>query len=195
MAQPLTVTVAVSGASGSSTPTGTVKLAGGSYSAQQALTAGSTTFNLAAGTLPVGSYTLTATYAPDSASAGNYASASQTAPLAVTPQVGTTIPTVTVTPTTAIIASQQSDIVNVSVAGGSGQATPTGTITLVSGSFGAQQTLASGTATFTIAAGTLASGANTLTASYSGDGSYATASGTASVTVAQATIALVPCNT
>ena len=190
MAQVLTVTVAVSGAGGASTPTGSVKLAAGSYSVQQALTAGSTTFNLAAGTLPVGSYTLTATYTPDSAGANNYTSASQTAPLTVTPPVGATTPTVTVTPTTATITNQQSDTVIVSVAGGSGQATPTGTVTLVSGSLNAQQTLASGTATFTIAAGTLSSGANTLTVSYSGDGNYGVASGTTSVTVAQATITL-----
>jgi hypothetical protein len=188
MAQTLTVTVAVSGASGASTPTGSVKLAGGSYSSQQTLAAGSTTFNLAAGTLPVGSYTLTATYTPDSASASNYTSASQTAPLTVTPPVGAPTPTVTATPTAATITNQQSDTVTVSVAGSSGQATPTGTVTLASGSYSAQQTLASGSASFTIAAGMLSSGANTLTASYSGDGNYGAASGTASVTVAQVAI-------
>jgi sugar lactone lactonase YvrE len=190
MTQALTVTVAVSGASGASTPTGSVKLAGGSYSAQQTLAAGSTTFNLAAGTLPVGSYTLTATYTPDSASAGNYASASQTAPLTVTPPSGAQTPTVTVTATAATITNQQSDTVTVSVAGSSGQPTPTGTLTLASGSYNAQQTLTSGSASFTIAAGTLSSGANALTASYSGDANYGAASRTASVTVAQAVIAL-----
>jgi sugar lactone lactonase YvrE len=188
MAQTLTVTVAVSGASGASTPSGTVTLAGGSYSAKQTLAAGSATFNLAAGTLPVGAYTLTATYTPDSAGASNYTSASQTASLTVTPPVGAPTPTVTVTPAEATITNQQSDTVTVSVAGSSGQPTPTGTVNLASGSYNAQQTLASGSASFTIAAGTLGSGANTLTASYSGDGNYGAASGTASVTVAQATI-------
>ena len=54
-AQPLTVTVTVTGATGGSTPTGSVLLAGGSYSAQQNLAGGSTSFSLAPGSLPAGS--------------------------------------------------------------------------------------------------------------------------------------------
>ena len=189
-AQPLTVKVTVSGTGGAATPTGTIALVAGSYSSQQTLVAGVATFNLAAATLPVGSYTLTATYSADSASSANYTAASQNASLAVTLALGTQTATVTATPAQASITNLQSDTVTVSVAGGSGQATPTGTVTLASGSYSAQQTLASGSTAFTIAAGTLGSGANTLTASYSGDASYAATSGTTSVTVAPAVIGL-----
>jgi hypothetical protein len=56
-------------------------------------------------------------------------------------------------------------------------------VTLSIGSYSAQQTLATGTASFTIAAGTLGNGANTLTASYSGDATYAVVSATTTVTV------------
>jgi hypothetical protein len=62
----------------------------------------------------------------------------------------------------------------VSVAGATGAATPTGTITLSSGSYSAQQTLAPG--------------ANTLAAAYSGDAIYAAGSAMATITVTQATI-------
>jgi hypothetical protein len=75
-----------------------------------------------------------------------------------------------------------------SVAGATGAATPTGTLTLSSGSYSAQQTLASGAASFTIPAGTLASGANTLAAAYSGDATYAGGSAMSTITVTQATI-------
>ena len=77
-AQTLSVMVAVNGGAGDPNPTGSVTLASGNYSAQQTLANGTTTFSLAAGSLPVGANTLTATYAPDDASAGTYAVASQT---------------------------------------------------------------------------------------------------------------------
>jgi FG-GAP-like repeat/Bacterial Ig-like domain (group 3)/FG-GAP repeat len=186
-AQPLTVTVTVSGGSGNPTPTGSVTLASGSYSAQLTLANGSATFSLAAGALPAGSDTLQATYTPDGSSASTYTTATQSSNVKVTvpTSIGTATPTVTVTPSAATITNLQSVIVTVSVNGGSGQATPTGTVTLTSGSYSAQQPLSTGTASFTIAAGTLGSGANTLTASYSGDGTYDTASGASAVTVSQ----------
>jgi hypothetical protein len=51
-------------------------------------------------------------------------------------------------------------------------------------------TLSTGTANFTIPAGTLNAGANTLTASYSSDPTYAAASGTTTVTVSPVLIAI-----
>jgi hypothetical protein len=97
---------------------------------------------------------------------------------------------VTVTTSAATITDQQTVNVSVSVAGGTGQATPTGTIDLSGGVYSAQQSLASGLATFGIPAGSLSSGTNTLTASYSGDATYGAANGTAAVTVSQIAVAI-----
>jgi len=57
-------------------------------------------------------------------------------------------------------------------------------ISLSSGAYNAQLTLSGGVATFTIAPGSLSSGANTLTATYSGDATYTAASATTVVTLA-----------
>ncbi|HEU5351534.1 MAG TPA: hypothetical protein VFU55_08040 [Terracidiphilus sp.] len=82
--QALSVTIAVSGGSGNPTPTGTVTLASGSYtSAATALSSGSATISIPAGSLATGSDTLTATYTPDTASSATYASATGTAPVTV----------------------------------------------------------------------------------------------------------------
>ncbi|MGA2887460.1 MAG: FG-GAP-like repeat-containing protein [Terracidiphilus sp.] len=184
-AQTLTVTVVVGGGSSNPIPTGLVTLTSGSYSAQQTLASGSATFNLAAGTLPLGSDALTATYTPDASSTGIYTTATQSLSVMV---VGTAISTVTATPSVTTITNLQSVSVTISVAGGSGQATPTGTVTLSGGSYSAQAALSGGTASFTIAAGTLNNGTNTLTATYSGDGTYATANGLTAITVSQVVI-------
>ena len=80
----------------------------------------------------------------------------------------------TLTPAATTILSSQTDTVAVSVAGATGAATPAGTITLSSGSYSAQQTLGSG--------------ADTLTAAYSGDATYAAGSAMATITVTQAAI-------
>ncbi len=76
--------------------------------------------------------------------------------------------------------------VTVSVTGGSG--TPTGTITLIGGSYNSSQTIGSGTCSaascaFTIAAGDLAIGTDTLTVNYSGNSTYAVATNSTTVTV------------
>jgi subtilase family serine protease len=73
--QPVTVAIAVSGGTG--TPTGSVVLASGSYSsAPTALSNGQASIVIAAGTLPIGTDTLTATYTPDTAGSATYNSAS-----------------------------------------------------------------------------------------------------------------------
>ncbi len=181
--QPLTVTVTVTGATGGSTPTGSVMLASGSYSAQQNLAGGSTTFGLAPGSLPTGSNTLTATYSPDNASAGSYLGVKQTTTVTITNPIGSATATITLTPSVSTVTDQQSVTVVAAVAGSGGLALPTGSITLAGGSYSSQQALANGGTSFTIPAGSLTAGANTLTASYSGDTNYSTATGTTAVTV------------
>jgi len=99
-----------------------------------------------------------------------------------------TTPTVTVTPTSSSITTAQSFGVTIVVSGTSG--TPTGSVVLSSGSYTSSgATLSSGSATITIPAGSLAAGADTLTARYTPDSAssstYSSASGTASVTVTQ----------
>jgi subtilase family serine protease len=93
-------------------------------------------------------------------------------------------PTVTITsPTPNPATTAQSVSVPVSVTGSSG--TPTGTVTLTGGSYNSgAQTLVGGSYSFSIPAGDLAIGADTLTVTYSGDSTYAAAtnsSGTVTV--------------
>jgi hypothetical protein len=183
--QSLTVKVTVAASGGNATPTGLVTLASGSYSAQLALSSGVANFTVAAGTLPSGSDTLTATYSPDGSSSGAYTGATQSATVTVGTPIGTSTPSITVTPSAAIITNQQAVIVAVSVAGANGEVVPTGTVTLASGAYSAQQSLTNGAANFTIAAGTLLAGANTLTATYSGDGTFAAINSTVTVTVSE----------
>ncbi len=82
--QTLSVAVTVSGGAGNPTPTGSVTLASGSYSSGAvALSGGSATISIPAGSLSTGSDTLTAAYAPDSASTAVYNNASGTAAVSV----------------------------------------------------------------------------------------------------------------
>jgi hypothetical protein len=187
-AQPLSVSVGVIGGSGGLTPTGSVVLSGGGYtSSALALNNGSATINIPAGALAVGTDALIANYAPDNASAATYNGATGSTAVTVT-LPAKSASTVTVTPASSSITNQETDAVSIAVGGASGQQSPTGTVTLTSGTYSAQQTLASATATFTVPAGALSSGANTLTATYSGDGTFAGSSGTAGVTVSQVVV-------
>ena len=84
-AQVLIVTITVAGSNGGAEPTGTITLTSGSYaSGAIPLTQGSSIISVAAGTLAVGTDTLTATYTPDTASTGIYNSATGTASVTVT---------------------------------------------------------------------------------------------------------------
>jgi hypothetical protein len=102
---------------------------------------------------------------------------------------------VTVTPASSSTAATQSLSVTVSVASGySGGATPTGTVTLTSGSYnsGTQTLATSGSCTaascaIVIPADSLSAGTDTLTANYSGDSIYAAESNAATVTVTSTT--------
>ena len=93
-AQALSVTVVVSG---TPTPTGSVVLAGGGYtSAATILTSGSATINIPAGSLAIGSDSLTASYTPDAGSSSTYNSGSGNSSVSVT--LAKTTPAMTVTP-------------------------------------------------------------------------------------------------
>jgi hypothetical protein len=95
---------------------------------------------------------------------------------------GTATPTVTVSASPSTITSAQGTSVAVTVTGASG--TPTGSVVLSSGSSTlSTKSLVSGTVTFTLTAGQLAVGTDTVKASYSGDATYAAANGTTTVTV------------
>jgi len=182
-AQSLSVTIGVSGASDS--PTGSVVLSSGTYtSATTALGSGSATITIPAGSLAAGSDTLSAKYTPDSASSAIYNSASGSATIAVA-RAATTA-TVTVTPEETTHAYAENLIVTATVKGGS--TTPTGTVTLSSGSFtSAAVGLSSGSATFYVQPGSLVQGADTLTVTYTPDSNssstYATSTGTADMTI------------
>lgn len=75
-AEALSVAVSVSGGTGNPAPTGSVTLSSGTYtSAPVTLSSGSATINVPAGSLAIGSDTLTATYTPDAGSSSTYNSA------------------------------------------------------------------------------------------------------------------------
>jgi subtilase family serine protease len=185
-AQSVSVKVTVAATTGFGTPTGTVKLTSGSYaSAVTSLTNGSATINVPAGSLATGNDTLSAAYTPDTASTPIYIGASGTVSITVSPLQN---PTVTVTPSPATVTTGESLQVSVSVAGTSGFGTPTGSVKLTSGSYAsAATTLTSGSATITVPAGSLATGTDSLSVTYTADTNSSTiylgASGSANVTV------------
>jgi subtilase family serine protease len=99
-----------------------------------------------------------------------------------------TTPTVTVTPSASTVTTAQAFTVTVAVSGGTGGATPTGSVTLANGSnTSAAQTLSNGSVTVNVPAGSLAVGSYTFSAVYTPDSAssstYNSASGSGSVTV------------
>jgi hypothetical protein len=183
LAETVAVTITVSSSSGA--PTGSVTLSGGSYtSTATSLSSGSATITIPAGSLAAGSDTLTARYTPDGASSAAYLSASGMASVAVTQSPA--VPTVTVTPEETTHPYAENLIVTATVKNGS--ASPTGSVTLSSGSFSSSAvTLDSGAATFYVQPGSLAIGADTVTVTYTPDSSssstYASSTGTANITM------------
>ncbi len=126
--------------------------------------------------LGAGTHQVEASYPGDS----DYGS-SVSGTVGLTAQTGTA--TVNVTAMPASITTTQTLTVTVNVVGVNG-VTPTGSVTLTSGSYSAAAaTLSSGSATIGIPAGSLGTGTDTLKVSYTGDANYAAASGQASVTV------------
>jgi Pro-kumamolisin, activation domain/FG-GAP-like repeat/Bacterial Ig-like domain (group 3) len=180
-AQALTVTIAVSG---SPVPTGSVKLTSGSYaSAVTPLNAGVATIVVPAGTLPVGTDALSASYTPDTTSTGIYTSATGSGSVTVTQNesVGTTTSFVlsngnlTFTATVATVAPV------------SGSGVPTGSVGFYSGqTLLGTGTLSNGVASYT--ATSFPTGNASLSAQYSGDPNF-TQSTSASIPVLNATLA------
>jgi hypothetical protein len=180
--QELTVTIEVSSGTGEPIPTGSVTLTSGAFSSTATtLTAGIAMINLEAGSLAVGIDPITVRYTPDAASSVPYNSAVGTATVRVAPAT----PTVTVTPSSPSITTLQQLTVAVAV---SSNPTPTGSVTLTSGSYTSAATaLTSGGATITIPAGSLSVGTDTLTVKFTPDAAsssiYNSATGSSSVTV------------
>ena len=102
-AQNLSVTITVSAGTGNPTPTGSVTLSSGSYnSGATTLSAGSVTINIPAGSLAVGTDTLTAAYSPDSGSSSTYTSASGTAQVTVSQANGSWAQVAAATPQSSV---------------------------------------------------------------------------------------------
>jgi subtilase family serine protease len=186
-AQPLAVTVAVSGGSGNPPLTGIIYLSGGNYSGSATLINGSSALNIAAGLLPVGTDSLNASYVPDSQSSSIYSNASGSASVTVT-ATGTYTPAVTVTPAYSWAARAEPLPVTITVTGASGAAVPTGTITITSGSYSSTPIpLVNGAAAMTVPAESLTVGYGALAAVYTPDAAssslYNSTSGTCPVSV------------
>jgi subtilase family serine protease len=176
---PASITVAVNGPSGDPVPTGFVSVMVGTASYNwiyiEHLTNGSFTFStqdqISGGPVPV-----TATYLGDS----NYTSGSGSTTVNYFELPGVVF---TLSPIT-ILASQPLSV-TVALSGSSSYPTPTGAITLSSGTTytSSATQLTAGSASFTIPANSLAVGYDTLYAAYSGDSYYKTATSLDSITV------------
>jgi subtilase family serine protease len=183
--QSTVLTATVKPSSGSTAPAGTVTfLAGASVLGSATLGASgssaTSTLTLSAGKLVMGSNTITATYSGTSAFAGS----SGTVPVTVT-AAGPVTTSMSVSASPAAIATSANTVVTAKVTPASGTTLPTGTIafTLGSTTLGTATIASSGSATLTVKGSQLASGANTLKASYSGTTAFAASSGTVSVSV------------
>jgi hypothetical protein len=90
---------------------------------------------------------------------------------------------VSLTQSALTITDQQSVSIAITVSGASGQAVPTGSVSLAIAAFHAQENLKNGATTLNIPAGTLSAGANHITLTYSGGTIYAIAKGSTTITV------------
>lgn len=117
-----------------------------------------------------GTYTLTVTCTPTGSSVGVYAPISSTITLQVNSE------TITLTPSSAIVQILGSVTLQATVAGNTGSATPTGTVTFYDGSTQlGSGTLVNGAFSITFApALTASTGSHPLTVKYGGDGNYPT---------------------
>jgi hypothetical protein len=180
--QALNVTITVTGTPAA---TGTVTLISGSYSSGTVTLAnGSASVNIPAGSLALGSDTLSASYGGDTNYNANTGTASVT--------VSKITPTMTVAPGSGSITNTQALTVTVTLSGGGSNPAPTGSVLLAGGGYTSSSvTLSSGGALFNIPAGSLAAGSDTLTVTYTPDAGsssiYNGTMGTGSVTVASST--------
>jgi Chitobiase/beta-hexosaminidase C-terminal domain/PASTA domain/Galactose oxidase, central domain len=154
---------------------------------QAAATAAITGARLVVGTVTTASSPTVASgdVISESPSAGTSANPGAAVNLVVSTGPALITPAVAVTPSQTSITTTQSTMVTVTVSGGSGNPTPTGSVTLSGGSYtSAATTLTSGSAMIVIPAGTLSAGSYTFQGSYMPDSNsssiYKSASGTAS---------------
>jgi hypothetical protein len=182
LGQALEVTIGLATAGSLPAPTGNVILSTGGYSSPATvLTGASARIDIPAGTLATGLNVLAVSYSGDKVYLAEAGTGTVT--------VGPITVAVTVVPSAGSITTAQTLPVTVTVSAGSGHATPTGTVTLASGSYSSAETaLIEGSAKTTIPAGALVVGSDTLSAAYSGDGNYASAIGSAMVMVTQAPV-------
>ena len=168
-AQPLPLSISVYSSPGNPTSTGTITLVSGSYSSPAAtLVNGAANLVIPAETLPVGTDTIVALYAPDAASAANYNNSSGVAPISVNEIPKSTPPvvfwgaaTITDTQPLQVWAYVQGLWV-------------TGSMTVSGGGYNSGPiTLPIGGIVLTIPAGALADGTDTLTAAYTPDATSA----------------------
>ncbi len=171
----VTLKINVVPASGGSTPTGSVTFQD-AYPITQILSGGTAEIDTLAGQLPIGTDTVTVNYPGD---ANNNAASGST-----TVTITKAIPGIKITPASSTITPDQSLTVQVELDPAMGTDYPTGSVTLTCGTYTSASTaVVNQFANITIPGGSLATGTDTLTVSYSGDGNYAAASGTATVTV------------
>ena len=163
----VTLTATVAPAAGTTVQTGSANFYdGSSLLASIPLSGGTAAYSSAS--LAIGQHTLTASYGGD---AYDSSSTSPSVSVIVNAPPKTT-PTVTVTPSSASITTAQPLTVTIAVSGGSGYPTATGTVALSSGTYvSATISLSNGSATISIPAGSLAVGADTLSALYTPDAS------------------------
>ena len=182
--QALKVTVTVSGGTGKPAPTGTIKLSSGSYASLPTnLVSGVATITVPGGSLAVGTDSLAARYAPDTASSSVYTGAEGWNAVKV---YALTTPTVALTSTaTAGTISYKDSITFTATVTASG-AKPTGKVNFLDGTeqIGSGNLNSGGVGTYSTT--TLIAGKHSITASYAGDTNYTPATSNAvSITVKQ----------
>jgi hypothetical protein len=174
-----TVTIGPGNPAGTGTPTGNIAF---HTSLQPSLLAtvplnasGVATYTTSS--LPAGTTYIQAIYQP---TGGFLGSSSQNLPLQIA-----AVPVATVAVSNpGTIATIQPLHVTITVSGTSGNPTPTGSVTLTSGSYSSgSTTLNGGSVTITVPAGSLAVGQDTLSVQYSGDSVYSAATGNGSIVV------------
>jgi len=180
LADLLTVDVKVTPAAGAPTPTGSVAVASPRYTNSANLSGGSAQVLIGPGWLQVGTDSLTISYYGDN----NTNPASATATVVVTKAVST----VTIDPMPSTVTADQDVYVQMAVNWPMNLPRPTGSVTVTSGSYTSPAlSPVSGPLSLNIPAGSLPTGTDTLTVSYSGDDNYTAGTGTALVTIKPAT--------
>ncbi|MGD1069360.1 MAG: Ig-like domain repeat protein [Bryobacteraceae bacterium] len=181
------LTVTVKPATGSVAPTGNVTLTAGTTSLGSAALApsgsnGIATIAVNGSSLKTGANTITANYT----ATGNFTNSSGSTAITLTPPLPATTATLTASPAT--IAQSATTLLTASIKPATGAIAPTGSVTFSVGgtSLGTSNLATAGgtaSASLTVGGASLASGANTITATYSGSGTFAGSTATVTVNV------------